>query len=598
MSEPPEYLNTSGPVEIFDERIRDDNYTLNEIKRLLTGDATRKATFVNQAQQPDGDYVENKATGVVDSFTGSLNVQESYESEWFDTDGFGSIQIFISADAASSPQGLQVEFTDDVQAETPEVQATQNFQYTQEAVDRGFEDYSLEPLLDGFRLRYTNNGDMATDVTIITTLRDELSLDGADYVSQNTLGERFVRIGTSGEQEGIKIGEPSSLFGDLTTITRETILDLTSSFGTSTLRDEINTTGSATVSQDPADSGEIELSTGTTPDSFIELRTAEYGRYTPGFSAQAGVGIRFTSLPTEGEARWGYFDADDGFYWGYDGDQQELFVARRADGTEVQRVYQSDFNGFNYGDIFDKDFDLTDGYIYQIDFSWYGYGIVNFQVVSQTTDTISGRTPRQETINLHSIVVEGDTSVSDPNQPIEVELENGANGDDNTIRVGGRQFSVFGQPPGDERVTAETNENTTVGADAWDHIMSWRRANGAIDQNSRIFFNNLDFGIDQTSRLALVVNADITDLNYQTPRLTDIDETLLEVSTAGTYNGIGDGTKAWEGSVRVSGTGQAQASISPDVNLSVGQVNVISLIGYGVGGSGTGISTTRFTEDW
>jgi len=590
-----ENQNISDPAELFEERVHDNNYALNQIKRYF---GPGGAGVQNIGQQPDGDYVGEQATGVADSFQGSLNVGESYESEWFDTDGYGSIQLFIAADVESTPQGLEIEYTDDAQADTPTVQATKSFSYSGEAVERGYEDYNLEVLLDGFRFRYTNNGNQATDISIFATLRSDLALDGADYVGTNTLGDRFVRVGTSSEEDGLKIGQPTSLFSDLSTITRQTVLDLTSSFGTSTLRDEINTTGSASVSEDPAANGEIELSTGTTPDSFIELRTAEYGRYTPGFSAQAGVGIRLPTLFTEGEARWGYFDAGNGFYFGYDGDQQELFVARRAGGTETERVYRSNFNGFDFESIYDKPFDPTEGYIYQIDFSWYGYGIINFQVVAQTTDTISGRTPRQETINLHSISVNNDTSTTDPNEPIEVEIENGANGDDNLIRVGGRQFSVFGQPPSDERITAETNENTTVGADDWDHIMSWRRANGTEDRNSRIFFNNLDIGIDQTSRLALVVNADVTDTTYQTPRLTDADETLLEVSTAGTYNGIGNGTKAWEGSVQVGGTGNAQASISPEVNLSVGQVNVVSLIGYGVGGSGTGISTMRFEEDW
>ena len=576
--------------------LEDQLKKLNAARELLGGVEHLKTR--NHGEQPDGDLVGDNATGVVDSFDGSLNVGESYESEWFDTDGYSSVQIFISADVESTPQGLEVEFTDDVQADTPEVQATKSFSFSGEAVERGFEDYNIGPLLDGFRFRYTNNGNAATNISIFATLRTELALDAADYVGQNTLGDRFVRVGTSSEEDGLKIGQPTSLFQDLDTVTRKTVLDLTSSFGTSVLRDEIITTGSASVSQDPAPNGEIELSTGTTPDSIISLRTAEYGRYTPGFSAQAGMGIRFPSLPTEGEARWGYFDEDNGFYFGYDADQGELFVARKQDGVETARVYRSDFNGFDFEDIYDKAFDLTDGYIFQIDFSWYGYGIINFQVVTQTTDTISGRTPRQETVNLHSFSVDGDTSTSDPNEPIEIEIENGANGDDNLIRVGGRQFSIFGQLPSDKRVTAETQENTTVGADAWNHIMTWRRADDAGDANARINFNDLDFGIDQTSRIALVVNANIGGLNYQTPRLVDPEETLLEVSLDGTYNGLDGGTKAWEGSVQVGGTGNAQTSANPNIDLSLGQVNYISLIGYGVGGSGTGISTVRFQEDF
>ena len=181
----------------LEDLLKQIDATLNQINTYYGGGGAGISTL---GEQPDGDFVKQKATGVVDSFQGSLNVGESYESEWFDTDGYGSVQIFVSADVPSEPRGLEIEYTDDVQASTPTVQASKEFGYSTEAVDRGFEDYSVEPILDGFRFRYTNNGLQATDISLFATLRTGLALDGADYVDQNTLGDRFVRVGTSAER--------------------------------------------------------------------------------------------------------------------------------------------------------------------------------------------------------------------------------------------------------------------------------------------------------------------------------------------------------------------------------------------------------------
>lgn len=563
----------------------------------------RRPIHPDVSRQPDGDKVEKKMDGFAFSDSYSLDINESIPpTDWFDTDGWATIEILINCDTTSAPDGLVVEYTNDVQADTPTVQASRNKEFTIQDANRGFAVYEFPVLLDGFRIKYTNNGKVATDVDIFVSLRTQETEETNQYVGTNSLGQEFLRVGSTSESTGIKIGEPTSLFGDLTTIERSTVVDLTSSFGTSIVRDEIISTGSGSITQDPDPAtGEIVLSTGTTPDSTIDLRSASYGRYIPGYSAQAGLGIRIDTLPTEGEVRWGYFDESNGFYWGYDPDQGELFVARREDGVEVERVTQSNFNGFDADEFFSRDFVLDEGNIFQIDFSWYAYGIINFKVVSQTQDVKSSRTPKQETATLHSFAVRQDTSTADPNQPITVQAENGANGEDVQVRIGGRQFSVFGELPDRGRLTAETNPDGTYADGAWSHIMSWRRRNGStgLEANARLDIEDLDFGANESVKLAIVINADITTNNFSLPSLTPAGETALEVSIDETFNGIGNGTKVWEGSVDVPGTGVAEADIRDvDINIGFGQNNVVSLIAQGIGGSGTSISTMRLLEDF
>jgi len=71
----------------------------------------------------------------------------------------------------------------------------------------------------------------------------------------------------------------------------------------------------------------------------------------------------------------------------------------------------------------------------------------------------------------------------------------------------------------------------------------------------------------------------VSGTTYNNPSLTPSDETLLGVSLAGTFNGIGNGTKVWEGSVRVGTGGPTQLSdLSPEVDVRFGQNGVLSLI--------------------
>jgi len=554
----------------------------------------------NYAEQPDGDIVGRKATGELFNETVDLAGGGTFTSDWYDTNGWASLELFVASTETSAPDGVRFEFTEDVQAADPSVDGFFNREFGDEAAEKGFAFFKSEANLDGFRIKYENNGDPVNNITFIGTAKSQLSLDGAEYVGQNTLANNFVRVGTDFNSQGLKLGEPSSLFGDLATIERTTVLDVSSTFGTSVIRDEIDTTGSAQVAQNPDTStGELVLETGTTANSDITLATAEYGRYTPGYSAEAGVGIRIPDIPTEGEARWGYFNGDDGFYFGYDGDQGELFIGRRKDGTEAQRIYRSDFNRNSLDEVLGIDWDVDRGAIFQIDFSWYGYGIIQFTIVDQTANDLRNTSPRQDSVVVHALVVEGETSVSDPNQPVTVELENGDTGDNNQIRIGGRQFSVFGQQSTERRITAESEFDQTVQDGVWTHLMSWTRDQPLVDANSKLNINSMDFAIDQTAKVALVYNADVTGTTYVNPSLTPEEETLLGVSLDGTFNGIGNGTKVWEGSVRVGTGGPTQLSdLSPEVDVRFGQNGVLSLIAQCDGGTGQTDYTMRMEEDW
>jgi len=560
---------------------------------------TRRPKSPNVGRQPDGNKVEEKADGQAFIYQQSLNANETFTSDWIDTDGWRTIEIVILATVQSKKDGVRVQFTDDVQADTPNVDAEITRTFANDAVDEGFQTFDFGTRLDGFRLIYENNSTPTTsDFTLVGTLRKFATPDSADYVQSNNTGDTFVTVGTDDATTGVEVSNPTSLFSDLQTITRQTIVDLTSSFGTSTIRDDVETTGSASIKEDPAASGEIRIGTGTTANSSISIQTAEYGRYTPGFSAQQGVGIRLPNLPTEGEAKWGYFDSSDGFYWGYDGDQEELFIARKKDGSEDERVYRSNFNRQDLEDTLNRSWSPTEGDIFQIDFSWYGYGIIIFTIVSQTGDDNLEGTPRQKSVPVHAINVTDESSISDPNQPIRVEVENGSNGEDIDVYIGGRQFSVFGQPPIERRITAATRDGVSVADGSWTYIMSFRRDPNR-DPNSKLNIRDLTAFADGDARIALAINPNVSGTSYGNPDLIPDDETLLEVSKTGTFDGIGNGTKIWEDLINASGSGNtATGTLGGNIDARLGQDFELVLLAQGIGNSPSLTATKRMIEDW
>ncbi|AGM11340.1 virion structural protein [Halogranum tailed virus 1] len=583
--------------------VRDLIYALENTSYINQGELPSESGIAPHTRthpgglQPDNDLVFERADGQAFLLEGQVNAGETIYSDWIDTDGWRTIEIVVLGEFQSAEDGVTVQFSRDIQAETPEIDFELNRTYANEFVSQGYGSWDFGTKLDGFRLKYTNGPSQTNGgFTVVGTLREPAVPDSADYVQQNPLGDNFVTVGTDPSLSGVGISEPASLFGDLQTIERRTVIDATSTFGTSILRDEVTSTGSGSVEENPAPSGEIHLSTGTTANSSIELQTSEYGRYTPGFSAQSGSGIRIPTLPTEGEVRWGYFSDPNGFYWGYDGEQGETFVARRRSGTEVERVYRSNWNRSDIEDELNRAWDPTSGDIYQIDFSWYGYGLIIFSIVTQTNDDNLVGTPNQRTIPVHAFSVNGETSTADPNEPIRVELENAGAGEDIDVYVGGRQFSVFGEPPAEQRITSQNRSGVSIGDTAWTHIMSWRRDPNE-DANSKLNIDSFDTTQGNNTRYALVVNANVTDLTYQTPDLTNSDETLLQVSTAGTFNGIGNGTKVYE-SLAVGGSGNQSAGSASEVNARFGQNGVLSLLARSASGNSTVGATMRMKEDW
>ena len=102
--------------------------------------------------------------------------------------------------------------------------------------------------------------------------------------------------------------------------------------------------------------------------------------------------------------------------------------------------------------------DLSKGNIFQIVFTWYGYGVIEFRVVIPDPTTLA-----QEVITVHRFSPTGETSLADPNLPVRAEIDNDGTATALNLFVGGRQYSILGNYSPVFRVTSERRTVTATG---------------------------------------------------------------------------------------------------------------------------------------
>lgn len=330
--------------------------------------------------------------------------------------------------------------------------------------------------------------------------------------------------------------ENETLFGEQLIAQRRTSISINSTFGTSRLRQLTFLTGSA--SNDTSVKGKIILETGTTAGSLNRLETAEVSEYAPGFSAEVSIGVRVNdTLEGTAQARWGGLsvDSENGLY--FKQTNTGIFVVRRKDDVEETVVAQADWNldpldgtgksGLNINQL--------NGYIWQVNFTWYGYGLIVFGIVR----AVPGAGEIQHFIPCHSLQVEGDISISEPNLQIFAEVDNGDQTSNYTLSVGGMQYSTVGINEGArQRSVDEYVSNVTgVGTDLT-HLITFQRKSDFLN---RLFILESINMTAVSERIIFEVWLDGTvtlgnGVVYETATSYDADETSVETVTEQTFD--------------------------------------------------------------
>lgn len=320
-------------------------------------------------------------------------------------------------------------------------------------------------------------------------------------------------------------GPSASVFGEQIVTERTPIIELNSAYGTSLLRDIETTSNSGAVSGEST--GEILLSTGATATSAARVDSAERIRYVPGYSAEFGIGIRIPTAPTgNATAKWGIRapDGNEGVYFGHDA--TGLFVAVIRDGTET-KIRQADWNtdtldGNGASGI---DLDISEGYIFQCQFSWYGYGPITFGIISKTRGV-------RGLVVCHEFAPSETTSLQTPNLPIFVEADNGGDAADFDVYLGGRQASIVGRyipkfrTVGQERTGVSTSTTSKP-------LVSFRNKTGFEDRSVQL--DALTAAVATEDHVIEVyLNPTLTGESWTTPTNATAAETALETDVSAT----------------------------------------------------------------
>lgn len=188
-------LNTFGYINPASAPIRSIGSGLNSSALALT---TRGVSF---GRQPDGDYVETPSSGSIFSYSTDngdlpLAADEILETPWIDSDGWRSIEIWITSDVMSADDGIEIERTIDANAETPVASgAPEVYQFNGVDLINGKKVIRLAPELDGFRVRYQNNDTTAqTNFTMEITLHvNPVELPVAEMADQDSDQSKTLR---------------------------------------------------------------------------------------------------------------------------------------------------------------------------------------------------------------------------------------------------------------------------------------------------------------------------------------------------------------------------------------------------------------------
>lgn len=389
----------------------------------------------------------------------------------------------------------------------------------------------------------------------------------------------------------------SSQFNELRIASKTAIIELTSVYGVSDLRDIVATTASGTVTNNAT---EYVVSTTTNGTDTAILESALRGRYEPGFAGEAGIGVRIPVSPVGNQvARWGMFDSQNGAFFG--STNTNIFVAVRRAGSDTI-INQSAWNVDRLDGTGPSGaiLSLSEGNIYQIVFTWYGYGVFEFRVV--LPDPITGA---QQDYTVHRYVPFGQTSIVDPNEPLRAEVNNGGTTSAISLFVGGRQYCIIGKYEPIFRVTSERRTISNVSSTMTPMISFTRKAvfpTGSARANS-VQVDLDEINIISTTDLAYqvllggTINGTFGNFPTATTIIPDSETALLVNTTSTTITG---GEVVFQGVAAGSGVLSRVVATAELLNFTLPLNQTVTLAVANISGvsSNTVSSIFRVTESW
>lgn len=366
-------------------------------------------------------------------------------------------------------------------------------------------------------------------------------------------------------------------YGDLTVVDRDNRISISSQHPTSEQVDSIT----AGVSHLPNES-EFRIRANSSVES---VQTVQSLSYSPGYIGEIGIAIRVPVAPTgDQEVRWGYWDGNDGVYFGYDSDG--VFMERQRNGSRLGKVYEEDWVG-DAGPI-DSETLLNEGTISRIVLGLYNYGFITGELFETTEDDKIGG------VDTHSFRPRDETTLSSQNLPLRVEVDNASDASDFDVFLSDRQATLRGQFTANDRVKGTRGAGISLSGTTWVPIVSFKKKAPRKETSIELF--RLTQLTDSDVFIQFRVGADSADdTNYTAPENVDAAETAIEINDSPNA-GINDGF--WRFQTIFEGGSGAATSVGDisGVDLNIRDERPMTMFVRRV--SGTGGSINAFTLNW
>lgn len=276
------------------------------------------------------------------------------------------------------------------------------------------------------------------------------------------------------------------------------------------------------------------VASGTTASSTANLQSQHRVKYRPG----EGVMGRFTGIFTAGVAGTtqliGIGDADNGFFFGYNGTTFGIMHRNSASGTKVETwTAQASWNGdiASGTDVLPL-LDQTKGNVYQIKFQYLGFGVIYFYIENPADGKF---------ILVHTIRYSNTSTVpslSNSSLPFNTYVSNGSTTSNIVIKSASVLLGVEGQEKRLGLKNAYTRELTGIG-DTSTAVFTLRNMTtyNSLTNTSKVFLTMLNIAaIQNASARAAVVSLVLNATLGGSPSYTDIDtnESIIEYDTSGT----------------------------------------------------------------
>lgn len=375
-----------------------------------------------------------------------------------------------------------------------------------------------------------------------------------------------------------------SAFDELKVAEKSTIFDIKSFYGRSTYRDIYNITGTAAISN-VLNTGEYGMFVSGSNDTAI-LTSVERGKYIAGLMGEAGIGVRIPqTLSSNQYIQFGLYDNSNGFYYVYNKDG--LNVGRRKNGIDFlisnNQLNVDRLDGNGPSEIV---YNANNGYIYDIHFTWYGYGMIYYSISAETKYGV------QKLIPIHRMTVSNETSIATPNLPIRAEIRNNGTAGSNILYVSGRQYSLLGKFTPSFRPCAAFVNNVTVNSLVFVPIMSIRKKNGFLGVPVRV--KTADILTTTTQLIQVRSGGTLTGAVWGNVPSQEPEETCIEFDNTSTA--ITGGHVLWTGLLDPN-----RNTIRDIDNLEefiLQEDRVVSICCQNIDNSGTISMALRWVEEW